>query len=159
MRVGTELRGEKLVPPRPTSPRGASHAAAPLQGQEADILRGSAQRACAALPAAPVVLEPLATRRHESALGTRRKKVSVMEEPYVSNAHAPLKQVAKRGAWVAQPVKRPTAAQAMISWSVGSGPASDSVLTAWSLEPAVHSVSPSLCDPPPFMLCLCLKNK
>ena len=62
-----------------------------------------------------------------------------------------------RGAWVAQSVKRPTSAQVMISRSVSSSPASGSVLTAQSLEPVSDSVSPSLSDPPPFMLCLCLK--
>ena len=49
-----------------------------------------------------------------------------------------------RGAWVAQPVKRLTAAQVVISRFVGSSPASGSVLTAQSLEPASDSVSPSL---------------
>ena len=59
-----------------------------------------------------------------------------------------------RDAWVAQSVKRPTLAQVMISWSVSSSPASGSVLIAQSLEPASVSVSPSLSDLPPFMLCL-----
>ena len=44
-------------------------------------------------------------------------------------------------AWSAE---RPTLAQVMISWSVGSSPASGSVLTAWNLEPASDSVSLSL---------------
>ena len=65
----------------------------------------------------------------------------------------------RRGAWVAQSVKRPTSAQVMISRSVSSSPASGSVLTAQSLEPASDSVSPSLSAPPPFMLCFCLRNK
>ena len=64
-----------------------------------------------------------------------------------------------RGAWVAQSVKRPTSAQVTISLSVSLSPASGSVLTAQNLEPVSDSVSPSLSDPPPFMLCLCLKNK
>ena len=64
-----------------------------------------------------------------------------------------------RGAWVAQSVKHPTSAQVMISRSVGSSPALGSVLTAQSLEPVSDSVSPSLCDPPPFMLCLSLSQK
>ena len=64
------------------------------------------------------------------------------------------------GAEGAQSVKRPTLAQVMISWSVGSSPASGSVLTAQTLEPASDSVSPSLSDPPPLPLCLSpLKNK
>ena len=64
-----------------------------------------------------------------------------------------------RGAWVAQSVKRPTSAQVMISWLVGSNPASGSVLTAQSLEPVSDSVSPSLSAPPLFMLCLSLSQK
>ena len=63
------------------------------------------------------------------------------------------------GAWVAQSVKRPTSAQVMISRFVSSSPASGSVLTAQSLEPVSDSVSPSLSDPPPFMLCLSLSQK
>ena len=59
-----------------------------------------------------------------------------------------------RGARVAQSLKRPTSAQVTISWSVSSSPASGSVLTAQSLEPVSDSVSPSLSDPPPFMLSL-----
>ena len=61
---------------------------------------------------------------------------------------------------MAQSVERPTLAQVMISQDVSSSPASGSVLTAQSLEAALDSVSLSLFDPPPFMLCLslCLKN-
>ena len=64
-----------------------------------------------------------------------------------------------RGAWVAQSVKHPTSAQVMISQFVSSGPVSGSVLTARSLEPASESVSPSVSDPHPFMLCLSLSQK
>ena len=49
-----------------------------------------------------------------------------------------------QGAWVAQLVEHPTSAQVMISWFVSSSPALGSVQTAWSLEPASDSVSPSL---------------
>ena len=49
-----------------------------------------------------------------------------------------------RGAWVAHWVERLTSAQVMISRCVGSSPASGSVLTVRSLEPASDSVSPSL---------------
>ena len=65
------------------------------------------------------------------------------------------------GARVAQSVKRPTSAQVMISRFVGLSPASGSVLTAQSLEPASDSVSPSLSAPPVLTLCLflSLKNK
>ena len=48
------------------------------------------------------------------------------------------------GAWVAQSVERPTSAWVVISRFVGLSPASGSVLTAQSLEPALDSVSPSL---------------
>ena len=57
-----------------------------------------------------------------------------------------------RGTWVAQSVKCPTSAQVMISQSVSLSPASGSVLTARSLEPASDSVSPSLSAPPLLML-------
>ena len=49
---------------------------------------------------------------------------------------------------MAQSVERPTLAQVMISRSVSSSPASGSVLTVQSLEPASDSVSPSLCTSP-----------
>ena len=60
---------------------------------------------------------------------------------------------------MAQWVKHPTLAQVMISRSVGASPASGSVLTARSLEPASDSVSPSLSAPLPFVLSFSLKNK
>ena len=63
------------------------------------------------------------------------------------------------GARVAQSVKRPTSAQVMTSRFVGSSPASGSVLTARSPEPASDSVSPSLSAPPPLALCLSKMNK
>ena len=59
----------------------------------------------------------------------------------------------------AQSVERLTSAQVMISWFMGSSPASGSALTARSLEPASDSVSPSLSTPPLLTLCLSLKNK
>ena len=66
-----------------------------------------------------------------------------------------------QGAWVAQSVKHLTSAQVMISRFMGSSPASGSVLTAQSLEPASDSVFPSLSPPTPLTLCLSLsfKNK
>ena len=63
------------------------------------------------------------------------------------------------GTWVAQPAERPTSAQVMISPFVGSSPASGSVLTARSLEPASDSVSLSLCPSPTCTLSHSLKNK
>ena len=68
----------------------------------------------------------------------------------------PQKSPEDRGAWVAQLVKHPTSAQVMISWFVGSNPASGSLLTAQTLEPASDSVSASLSAPPPLTFCLCL---
>ena len=63
------------------------------------------------------------------------------------------------GAWVAQSVKRPTSAQVMTSRFRSSSPASGSVLTARSLEPASDSVSPSLSAPPQLVLCLSMSLK
>ena len=51
-------------------------------------------------------------------------------------------------------MKRPTSAQVMISHSVGSSPASDSVPAARSLEPVSDSVSPSLSAAALLALCL-----
>ena len=62
-----------------------------------------------------------------------------------------------RGAWGAQWAERLISAQVTISGFVGSSPASGSVPTAQSLEPAWDSVSPSLSAPP--LLTLSLKNK
>ena len=55
-----------------------------------------------------------------------------------------------RGAWVTQLVERLTLAQVMISRLVGLSPASGSVLTAQSLEPASDSVCVSLSLPLPY---------
>ena len=63
------------------------------------------------------------------------------------------------GAWVAQSVERLTSAQVIIAQFVGLSPASDSVLTARSPEPASDSVSPSLSAPPLLLLCLSKINK
>ena len=57
---------------------------------------------------------------------------------------------------MAQLVKCPTLAQVMISQFVDLSPASGSVLTPQSLEPALDSVFPSLSALPMLMLCLCL---
>ena len=54
-------------------------------------------------------------------------------------------------------VKRLTLAQVMISQFMGLSPASGSVLTAQSLEPASNSVSPSLCSSPAHALSLLQK--
>ena len=62
------------------------------------------------------------------------------------------------GAWVAQLVRHPTSAQVRISRFMGLSPALGSVQTEQSLEPASHSVSPSLSTPPPLHT-LSLKNK
>ena len=62
---------------------------------------------------------------------------------------------------MAQSVEGQTSAQVMISQFVGSSPASGSVLTARSLEPASDSVSLALCPSPTCALSvsLALKNK
>ena len=60
---------------------------------------------------------------------------------------------------MAQLIERLTSAQVMISWFVSSSPASGSMLTARSLEPASDSGCPSLSAPPLLMLSLSLKNK
>ena len=60
---------------------------------------------------------------------------------------------------MALPVERPTLAQVMISQLMSSSPASDSVLTARSLEPALDSVSPSLSAPNPLAFCLRVSHK
>ena len=65
------------------------------------------------------------------------------------------------GAWVAHSVKLLTSARVMISGFKGSSPASGSVLTAGSLQPASDSVcvSLSLCLSPARPVSLSLKNK
>ena len=60
---------------------------------------------------------------------------------------------------MAQSVEHPTSAQVLISQFAGSSPASGSVLTAQSLEPASDSVSPSVSAPPLLTLCLALSLK
>ena len=80
-------------------------------------------------------------------------------DPVKLQSHLPAKAIGHRGAWVAQSVKRSTLAQVMILQSMGSSPASGSVLTAQALEPASDSVSPSFSAPPPVMLCLSLSQK
>ena len=68
-------------------------------------------------------------------------KLDTCRAPFVSHLS---RMIFLWGAWVAQLFKRLTSAPIMISWSVGSRPASGSVLTAQRLEPALDSVSPSL---------------
>ena len=55
---------------------------------------------------------------------------------------------------MAQSVKHLISAQVMISRFMSLSPVSGSVLTAWSLELAWNSVSPSLSVPPPLTLSL-----
>ena len=77
-----------------------------------------------------------------------------------TEAHSVTNQKQKpRGTWVAQSVNCLTLAQVMISEFVGLSPASGSVLTVQSLEPASNSVSPSVSASPPPSLCLCLSLK
>ena len=56
--------------------------------------------------------------------------------------------------WLSQLSVRLAEAQVMVLRFTSLSPASGSVLMAQSLEPVSDSVSPSLSDPPPFMLCL-----
>ena len=70
-----------------------------------------------------------------------------------------LKDARGWGAWGAQPVKRLTSGQVMISPSGGSGLVSGSAPTVWSLEPAWDPVSPSLSVPPALMLSLSIAQK
>ena len=56
--------------------------------------------------------------------------------------------------WLSRLSGHPTSVQVMILQFVSSSPTSSSVLTAWSLEPASDSVSPSLSAPSPLMLSL-----
>ena len=60
-----------------------------------------------------------------------------------------------QGAWMAQSAKHPALAQVMISQFMGLSPASGSMLTAQSLEPASESVS----APPLIVLCLSRSQK
>ena len=71
------------------------------------------------------------------------------------------KDMQERGTWVPRLVKCQTSPKVMISRFMGSRPPSGSVLTAQSLEPVSHSVSPSLSASSPLTLCPCpsLKNK
>ena len=73
------------------------------------------------------------------------QETSRREATEFSNWYSVFQQ--RRGAWVAQSLKHPTLAHVMIRRLVSSRPASDSVLTAWSLEPAF--VSLSVCRTPP----------
>ena len=83
------------------------------------------------------------------------------DEALTTTTYKKLKIAMVRGTLVAQSVKCLTLAQVMISWFVGLSPASSSVLTAQSLEPASNSVSPSLSLPLPHVcsVSLSLKNK
>ena len=60
---------------------------------------------------------------------------------------------------MAQSVKRMTLAQVMISQFESLSPASGSVLTAQSLEPALDPVPPSLCPFPARALSVSKMNK
>ena len=79
--------------------------------------------------------------------------------PYATYSYSIFLKSTFRGTWGAQSVNCLTWAQVMISRSVGSSPASGSVLTTRSLAPASNSVSPSLSAPPHLTLCLSLFQK
>ena len=84
--------------------------------------------------------------------GARRSGVVTMVFTFAAMATLTSLASTHQGSWVAGSVKHLT--QVMISQLVGSSPMSGSVLTARSPEPASDSVSPSLSDPPPLVLCL-----
>ena len=99
-------------------------------------------------------------------IGSNTRRVGLERHLWELNRHANTSTFSRLknphmlwAAWVAQSVERPTSAQGMIPQFVGSSPASGSVLTARSLEPASDSASPSLSAPPRLALCLPLKNK
>ena len=92
-------------------------------------------------------------------IATLSTTAEVWKEPKRPSMDEWIKKMWYRGAWVAQSVERPTSAQVMISRSMSSSPASGSVLTAQSLEPASDSVSPSLSAPPLLTLCLSLSQQ
>ena len=77
-------------------------------------------------------------------LSLARRTMETGQPMYVGRTVDRLQMPHSWGAWVAQLVEHPTSAQVMISQSVSSSRASGSVLIAWSLEPALDSVSPSL---------------
>ena len=87
-------------------------------------------------------------------LTTRSVWIPVAGEVRLPEGASCLNRGPLRGAWMAQLVERLTLAQATISQFLSSSPASGSVPTARSLEPASHSVSPSLSSSPPLSLCL-----
>ena len=87
-----------------------------------------------------------------------RVQWSILISAVLSICKSSIKSLRKWGTWVTQLVKRLTSAQVMISRFVDSSPASGSVLTARSLEPASDSVSPSLSAPPLLVLCLSLSK-
>ena len=60
---------------------------------------------------------------------------------------------------MAESVKRLTSAQVMILRSMSLSPALGSMLTTWSLEPALDSVSASLSAPSLLALSLSLSQK
>ena len=83
-------------------------------------------------------------------------RIPLLPQDYLACLRTTLKPHLLRGVWVAQSVQHPASAQVMISQFVGSSPASGSVLTAQSLEPASDSVSASLSAPPPLAFSLSL---
>ena len=77
-----------------------------------------------------------------------------MEDPYLGYSRHETEGVT----WVAQLIKRLTAAQFMISQFVSSSPVLGFVLTAQNLEPALDSVSPLSLPLPAHALCLSISQ-
>ena len=87
--------------------------------------------------------------RSGSALGMEPAWDPLSPSALLAGSHVRALSLKKKrggGAWVAQSVGHVTSAQIMIVWSVSLSPASGSMLTAQSLEPASDSVSPCLCQ-------------
>ena len=93
-------------------------------------------------------------QHHFISFEIQRRQIILAATPH---SQITLRQCGPGGAWMAQLVKCPTSAQVMISQFVSLSPASGSVLTAQSLEPALESVS-SLC-PSPLVLSVSQINK
>ena len=104
-------------------------------------------------------LKSTTTFKNKEILDERQSELNVEKPALCILLHPFFKSFSFRGAWVAQSVEHLTSAQVMISGFEGSSPTSGSVLAAQSLEPPLHSMTPSLSAPPLLTHCLSLKNK
>ena len=95
----------------------------------------------------------------KGAVFSRSRLPSLPGEPLVYEVDHPLKNSFWQGRLGGAVGCASDFSQVTISRSGSSSPASGSGLMARSLEPVSDSVSPTLSAPPPFMFCLCPKNK